>query len=606
MKLAFFVGDIIQSYESELIKSMQRITREKGYRIDIFANCCVPSGDYLHVEGLKKVFYISDLKKYDGIITADDTMHNFGINLDLRKHLAENAECPVVSIRNSVEGNYNVVIDDRYEIYRMTRHIIEKHGCKNIGFVTGTFELEDSSNRLSGFEDAMSDAGLIVDEEDIFYGNYWIDQGDETADYFIRRSKGLPEAIICSNDYMAIALIEALRKRDINCPEDILITGLDNVQEAYENVPALSTIDFSVNNLVDEAVSIIEELKEGKEVEKTRVVKGKCVYRSSCGCTDVNHEIIHTYKIMKDIINEEHNNAIKCVNMNITFGSVLEEEECIRWALQILKKSKRYEHIYAVVRNHLSAEIKEYGNVTHLNEKVDAVNVISEGKDSELDGKCNVFFPISCQDEMYGYFIIQLKENIDRHFDEVMAQLLITVGNTFKKLEFLSYQGELKKIKKLYQQDSLTGLYNRRGFERKIRELYEEEDENLKVAISSIDADGLKHVNDTFGHLEGDKVITAIAESISESLDTGEFAARVGGDEFSAVILLRDGKDMYQFRERVYENVKKKSAEFSDYSLGVSVGVAEVKSQRNLIEGMQEADKDMYEQKVLHHSVRID
>ena len=278
MKLAFFVGDIIQSYESELIKSMQRITREKGYRIDIFANCCVPSGDYLHVEGLKKVFYISDLKKYDGIITADDTMHNFGINLDLRKHLAENAECPVVSIRNSVEENYNVVIDDRYEIYRMTRHIIEKHGCKNIGFVTGTFELEDSSNRLSGFEDAMSDAGLIVDEEDIFYGNYWIDQGDETADYFIRRSKGLPEAIICSNDYMAIALIEALRKRDINCPEDILITGLDNVQEAYENVPALSTIDFSVNNLVDEAVSIIEELKEGKEVEKTRVVKGKCVY----------------------------------------------------------------------------------------------------------------------------------------------------------------------------------------------------------------------------------------------------------------------------------------------------------------------------------------
>ena len=354
MKLAFFVGDVIQSYESGLLRELQRVTKEKGYRLDVFANCCVPGGDYLHVEGLKKVFYISELDKYDGIITADDTLHNFEMNKDLRRHLLEDARCPIVSLRNSVEGYYNVEIDDRYEIYRMTRHILEKHGCRNIGFVTGSFEFEDSACRLSGFEDAMSDAGLMVDEEDLFYGNYWNDQGDETADYFIRRSKGLPEAIICSNDIMAIALIEAFKKRGIECPKDIIVTGLDNVPEGYQNIPALTTIDFDTNKMVSEAISIIENLRAGMTIEKKRLVKGKCIFRSSCGCTDVNHEIIHTYKIVKDRIKEEIDNARECVSMNINFGGVLEEEECIRWALQIMKNILSAMYLWMKILNRSS------------------------------------------------------------------------------------------------------------------------------------------------------------------------------------------------------------------------------------------------------------
>ena len=604
MKLAFFVGDAIQSYESGLIRELQRITKEKGYRLDIFANSCVPGGDYLHVEGLKKVFYISELDKYDGIITADDTLHNFEMNIDLRRHLLENARSPIVSLRNSVEGYYNVVIDDRYEVYRITRHLLEKHGCRKIGFVTGSFEFEDSASRLSGFEDAMADAGFIVDEEDLFYGNYWNDQGDETADYFIRRSKGLPEAIICSNDCMAIALIEALKKRGIECPKDIIVTGLDNTPEGIQNIPALTTIDFDTHKLVGEAISIIEDLKAGKKIEKKRIVKGKCIFRSSCGCTDVNHEIVHTYKIMKDMINEELDNAMQCVSMNINFGGVLEDEECIRWALQILKRTGKFSHVYTILRNKLYAELDEEGNINLLDEEIDEDYVISKCNEEKLNGKTNVFFPINCQEKMYGYFVIQLADGVEKYFDEVMAQLLITVGNTFKKLELLSYQGELKTIKRLYQRDALTDLYNRRGFERKIRELYELKADDVGVAISSIDADGLKYINDTFGHFEGDKALIAIGECIRKSLDEGEFAARIGGDEYSAVILLKNGKSIDEFRNRVYANVKRKASDFKNYPIGVSVGIAEVKSYRTIVEAMKLADEEMYKEKQLHHGTR--
>ena len=82
------------------------------------------------------------------------------------------------------------IFDDKNEIYNMTNHVIKIHNCRNIGFVTGTFELDDSLNRLNGFREAMAENGLEIDEEqDIFHGNYWSNQGDETAEFFARRKK---------------------------------------------------------------------------------------------------------------------------------------------------------------------------------------------------------------------------------------------------------------------------------------------------------------------------------------------------------------------------------------------------------------------------------
>ena len=89
-----------------------------------------------------------------------------------------------------------------------------------------------------------------------------------------------------------------------------------------------------------------------------------------------------------------------------------------------------------------------------------------------------------------------------------------------------------------------------------------------------------------------------------KSLDEGEFAARIGGDEYSAVILLKNGKSIDEFRNRVYANVKRKASDFKNYPIGVSVGIAEVKSYRTIVEAMKLADEEMYKEKQLHHGTR--
>ncbi|MCR5544582.1 MAG: GGDEF domain-containing protein [Eubacterium sp.] len=613
MKLAFYMGDTIQSYEMGLINEFCSITRAKGYRLDILANCCVPSGDFLHIEGLKKVFYLSDLKKYDGIIVADDTLHNYDMNVDLRKLLKEEAKCPVVCLRNPVEGFYNIVFDDSYEIYKMTQHLQKKHGCKDIGFVTGTFELDDSFKRLEGYKTAMFDAGLEVnDEEDIFNGNYWSNQGDETADFFMNRKKGLPEAIVCSNDYMAIALIDSLKKRGIKCPEDILITGLDNIPEGNENIPMLTTIDFNQKEMAEKAISLIEDLNSSKTVKSKKIlINGKGVYRCSCGCVNVNEVLLQNYKMMRDIISEEYSNAIQCVNMNMDFGGILGFEDCVKRALQLLRNTHKFKRIYAILRNTLYAEVTPEEKVVILDNTsedsmVSTMYPISKIRDDILNEESNVFFPINYQDELYGYMVLQLKDGVEKYFDVVTAQLLIMLGNTLKKLELLSYQGELRDIKRLYQQDPLTELYNRRGFENHIKMLYHSElisDKSLRVVIASIDVDELKYINDNFGHYEGDRAIKAVADCLKECLEKHEFAARIGGDEFSAILLYHEGESIDRFRNKLYESINKAASKFPKYTFSVSVGLAEVKSHMHFLESMKEADSDMYKEKQLHHKI---
>lgn len=602
MRIALFVGDVIQAYEAELLEVTARLIEEKGYRLDVFANCFVPNSDFLHIEGLKSVFYLPDLSKYDGILVADDTLHNYNMNEDLRERLKKEAKCPIFSLRNPVENYYFVHADNKELIYNMTGHVLAKHGCNRVGFVTGRMELSDSVERLKGFREAMRDYGVPVREDYIFQGNYWKDQGPETADFFINCKDGLPQAIVCSNDYMALALIQEFNVRGIRVPEDVIVTGMDNIPEGHENVPSLTTIDISVENMVSSAVQALEEIAAGdEEVSKDIVVPGKLIFRASCGCEDVKESVFRNYNTMREALGSDSDRAKDCVYMSIDFGGVINEKDCIRWSMQYFKRAQKFLKSYMVLNKKLVARSQFDWNCDFFDEPVKDGELLPKIFEQELEGGTNVFFPINCKDEVYGYLVAKLDPAKKGYFNEVIAQLLITIGATLKRLEMMHSIGEAKRISYLYLQDPMTQLYNRRGFERKVREVYGPNAENTRAAIASIDLDGLKYVNDNFGHIEGDRLIMTVSDCIEDALREGEFAARFGGDEFAAVILLGENEDKNDFKDRLHEKIREASESFNNYPLSVSVGMAEINSYSDIIEGFKEADREMYAEKKQHH-----
>jgi diguanylate cyclase (GGDEF)-like protein/PAS domain S-box-containing protein len=154
-----------------------------------------------------------------------------------------------------------------------------------------------------------------------------------------------------------------------------------------------------------------------------------------------------------------------------------------------------------------------------------------------------------------------------------------------------------EKLRYLGLHDSLTGLYNRIYFEEEMSRI--EKTRYETVGILSCDVDGLKLVNDTLGHDQGDRLLVAAARVIRESFREGDLVARIGGDEFSVVLPNTTEPAVENACQRIQEVVATYNATNPELPLSISVGFA-VKngSHRTLKDVFKEADNNMYRKKL--------
>ena len=147
--------------------------------------------------------------------------------------------------------------------------------------------------------------------------------------------------------------------------------------------------------------------------------------------------------------------------------------------------------------------------------------------------------------------------------------------------------------------DDLTGTLNRRGwYEAAGRQLERATRDQDRRGLLFMDLDGLKAINDTLGHVEGDRAIVSAAEVLRSCTRSGDLLGRLGGDEF--VLLLADGAASGLVRDRIAFAVGAHNAiSGTDYEVRLSIGTAEwsPESPWPLDELVRRADADMYEDK---------
>lgn len=156
--------------------------------------------------------------------------------------------------------------------------------------------------------------------------------------------------------------------------------------------------------------------------------------------------------------------------------------------------------------------------------------------------------------------------------------------------------------------DELTGLYNRRGFLALAeRQLKLARRSGRSLLLFFIDVDGLKEVNDVFGHAEGDAALKCTAEALETTFRDSDVIARFGGDEFAALAIEASGQSEATIRERLTEFLNSSGRQGSDYKFSVSLGAARFDpwNQTSLRDLIAEADQAMYEQKRCRAAERL-
>ena len=178
-------------------------------------------------------------------------------------------------------------------------------------------------------------------------------------------------------------------------------------------------------------------------------------------------------------------------------------------------------------------------------------------------------------------------------------------GDTLTKIMIVSQDmGQQHELENLANTDALTGLFNKRYFEK----MMEIRDENKKpYALFYMDLDLFKPVNDTYGHEMGDKVLKEVAKRLLKCIRRNDYAFRIGGDEF--MLILNENLDA-QICEKRIERIKKligEPYEFDGYTIkiGISCGSAVYPDDANCAADIQKlADKRMYEDKKINHAQR--
>jgi diguanylate cyclase (GGDEF)-like protein len=148
--------------------------------------------------------------------------------------------------------------------------------------------------------------------------------------------------------------------------------------------------------------------------------------------------------------------------------------------------------------------------------------------------------------------------------------------------------------------DELTGLYNRRGFmalaERQLK-LGRRSGRGMLLFV--MDVDRLKHINDSFGHPEGDRALKRTAEVLEQTFRDSDVVARLGGDEFGVLAVEASGHSEATIKARLFECLKSNCAKESHYQISLSLGLARFDSgsRTSIGELMAKADQAMYEHK---------
>lgn len=194
---------------------------------------------------------------------------------------------PLCCMGVPIKGRVSVRVDNASGIREAVRHLVEVHGKRHIGFIRGPAQSDEAEVRLAAYREALRQHDIEPDPRWVAEGDYNRPSGAQAVRTILdqkRVSVHALDALVCANDYMALGALDELSRRGINVPEQIALTGFDDVASATDARPALTTVRQPGSELGREGLKQLLLLAGGASPTGDRVLPVELKLRRSCGC----------------------------------------------------------------------------------------------------------------------------------------------------------------------------------------------------------------------------------------------------------------------------------------------------------------------------------
>lgn len=613
--------------EGVIAKAVLKEATEKDYNVLLFHSLMKkPSYEQGElsdevVSGEGSIYRLPDYRMFDGIIILGEVLRS-----DMMKTIIDNADrahVPVIDVNDTYDGCYQIGYNDTIGMKKMVLHLIREHDCRNIFFMSGFKGNKESEDREEAYRSALEEEGIPFRQENVGYGQFYLQAVDVVKEYLSNHD--MPDAFVCANDTMAMFTIKYLNDHGYQVPEDVIVTGFDHTKEASEYQPSISSVERSLFESGTQAVRHLEDLWEGKEVPLHSLVPAHLVLNQSCGCTEhtkldlnrINQEklkditrrdmfIHHITELWRDVSPKnsvEDMLEVICSYLDFFQWDVFNFCLCDDIINQGTRKSKR---IHGYSQNMTLVKCRR-GEPLEM-EPVFYPNILPP---LDLQGENHLqisFVPLYLNQRIVGYLWISAKYCMQ---ETPMVSALLTVMNSvIIDLCLLKEKDTLvDKLDSMYVRDELTKLYNRFGMRRFVDKIMEVAKRDQKyIMCIELDLDGLKKINDTYGHDAGDNAIVQVANAMRQASERREVCIRSGGDEYLVFGIAEKESDAAAFIQRVEEYLDEYNQRNAwPYEVTCSCGYCVHPAQQihSMEEMVTEADKLLYQVKARKKTTRI-
>ncbi|MBN1797687.1 MAG: LacI family DNA-binding transcriptional regulator [Spirochaetales bacterium] len=279
-RLSRTIGLLVQSLNNPFFVKICNEAEEYCDNIGYTLLIGITSNDFQKESKLLNTFL---KKQVDGFILLGGRANEFHPDKEMIAEMdLMSKHVPIVFINGGVGfKNCFVVNTDEAMAFDSIMKYLFSCGHKKIGLITGQRNLWTTDEKVRIYKENLKKNRYGLQEDWIVSGEYTIESGEQCMNKILSRKK-LPTAVACTNDILAIGAMRAVLHKGLKIPEDVSITGFDDIFMAAEFIPPLTTIRQNYSLLAAHAVRTIIDYIEGKEIEKKIIIKAELIVRDSC------------------------------------------------------------------------------------------------------------------------------------------------------------------------------------------------------------------------------------------------------------------------------------------------------------------------------------
>jgi len=283
--IAFFTPEIEGEYSAMLCHGVLECAAEKDVNVIVFPGKAINS-PYPYQHQYNVIYDLVTPENVDAIIVPISIFHVFPTKKPIEDFFYRFFPVPMVTINTKIGGATGITIDNKSGLRSLLNHLIKEHGKKRIAFIRGPTSNADAEERFDVYCDVLLENNIRPDPGLVCPGDFTAGAVPGALGLLIDERGAQFDAIVAANDEMALAALTLLRERRIRVPEDVVVTGFDNVYSSRTSVPPLTTVRQPLLEVGKCALKQALALLAG-EPETTVVLPTELVIRNSCGCTPV-------------------------------------------------------------------------------------------------------------------------------------------------------------------------------------------------------------------------------------------------------------------------------------------------------------------------------